>query len=141
MFHYLLALLNYCCFLTITVPVLIKCLIELHGTFLALDEVYKSFWTKVLFVKSLIISLYRQWLNGNVKKLSKDRYELSFILNGELCKITVKKNNPQIIDVQNDSDESYMDSLEPYVKFSQEDWPVSKPCTIYYEDGTTRIIN
>lgn len=130
---------NWICFLTISVPVIVKCVIESRQLFNALDLFYATLWDKLCFCVKVMAFLYRQWLNGNVKKLGDARYELTFSLDGELCKMNVKKNNPLIVDVQNvETDESYITELEPYVKFTQEKWSVPAHAMVYYDDGTAK---
>lgn len=79
---------------------------------------------------------------GYVKKLDTDRYELTYVINGELCKIIVKKNTPRIVEIEDiETDKSYINALKPYVIYNQEEWVPPKPSRIYYEDGSVKNMN
>ena len=59
--------------------------------------------------------LFFQKINKNVKKISKNTYELRFIINNALIKLRIKcnSNNP-ILQVIDDNDNDITEKIEPY---------------------------
>lgn len=129
---------NWMFFLVIVLPSIIKHTSNCWEVCRILDSVYGRFWDKVVFFRVICLLMLRQWLNGSVVRLGKDRYELTFVIKGRKAKIVVVKVVPEIIDIQDtETDESYMESLGEYTQFRQEQWTPPRPSIIYYEDGST----
>jgi hypothetical protein len=90
---------------------------------------------------TILVVLTRQWLSGNVTRISSDEYRVSLVLNNELTILNLKKTTPKVVDVQDAStEESYMDIAKSHLSYSILPWKLPQTCIVYYEDGSTASI-
>lgn len=131
-------ILNWVFFGTFVFPEIVKHMVTFHKLFKAIDILYISLWDKMMFVCGMISVVYRQWLNSNVRYVGKNTYEISFFADGVISKIKVEKILPEIVDIQCEgTDESYMETAAPYVRYRALSWIPEKTATAYHMDGTT----
>ena len=140
MINILLSILNCFFLVTVTFPTIAKMFSSTFQIFKLLDCMYSTVWKKFVFIGGVCMFLYRQWLNDTVKKLSKDKYELSFSINGEMSKIIIEKIYPEIVDIQNPQTDESLDKFIPYNRFKLVSFDIPPPCVIYYDDGTSSSI-
>lgn len=134
----ILSIINVAFFLVFVAPTLLRYTLSAHKCYTLIDRMYGRAWDKLMFFWGIALCLYRQWLNNNVKKLGKNKYELSFMIGGEMCKLVVNRVIPEVVDVQDmDTDHSYMEELAPYTRFRVDEWEAPTPSVIYYDDGTS----
>lgn len=138
MIHELLIFLNWTFFCAVVLPTAAKQGSQFYKCFRALDIVYTKLWDKILFFCGIMSFFFRQWLNGTVKRVGKNTYELKVLICGEECRFIVEKRVPEIIDVQSiETNESYMDIAAPYVKYGNVKWIPPSSSIAYFENGTT----
>lgn len=132
--------LNCMFFVCVIVPKIVKTLASTWKFFTLLDYVYSRFWDKIQFCVGIVSFMIKQWINNSVKKIGTNTYELTFVIQGDISKIIVTKNYPEIVDIQNqETEESYMNELEPYVRYNAKKCEVPAPAIIYYENGKSEL--
>ena len=129
-------ILNLSFFMCVVVPTFVKSFKSACKFFKLLDCVYDNIWDKLLFCWTFVSFAIKQWRTKTVRKIDKDTYEVSFLIDGRISRIRLTKSTRIIADIQDiETDESYMDLITPYIRFTPIPWAPPKPSLIYYEDG------
>lgn len=87
---------NWMFFAIVVLPSMLRCVMQSFKYFQVLDIFYKSFHEKMTFCIGIVLIMYRQWINGNVIRLDKNRYEIRAILDGELCTIALERDDNSV---------------------------------------------
>jgi hypothetical protein len=110
-------------------------------TFLLVNKCCSGFFNKLDTFYNLAIVFIRQWMMGNVDKLSPAVYRITHVIEGEIVTFHITRTKPCVIDVQDDeTDESCFASAEQFVKWTIIPWQPARKSTAYYDDGTAKTI-
>jgi len=86
-----------------------------------------------MVIESFYLSLI-QYLNDSIKKLDKNKYEVSYVINGKMYKMIVnpKRGPLPFIMVKNEKNEDVTDIISPYLG-PNNDWHTKKYCPDFFK--------
>jgi len=113
-------------------------------------SIRKILWiSSVIIFKALYIS-FIQYMNNTVKKLDRNTFQLTYIINGTVYKAIVvpKKGPPSILQITDENTADITDNLMPYFNHLHAFNPNLNPAffgneslTFEYSDGTGKSFN
>ena len=82
-------------------------------------QLYKSLLN--LFAKTCVYMFFQRFSHKNVKRISKNTYNISFTIGGNLYTLQIKcKGGPSnVIQIIDDQDNDITDILSPFINFSE----------------------
>jgi short subunit fatty acids transporter len=86
---------NWCFFVVVVMPSMVRVGIQTFKYFQILDIFYNSFYDKLKFCIAMMLVMYKQWMNGNVVRKDKNTYEITAVLDGELHTILLERDDEQ----------------------------------------------
>lgn len=135
----LISVINISFFCAFVVPPMVQLLSKHYKWLVLMNTMIKSTEAKIKIVCSIVKFMIGQWWYDNVTKLRDGRYELTYVINNKICKFTIEKQKPSIVDIQCDeTGKSYMDEAAPYVAYRHIEWIPPTPSTAYFNENSTR---